>query len=73
RKGFGFIAPEDDSADVFVHRSGIRGYAKCGVLQDGEEVEFEAITEPNRPCLRVIHVTGPGGTFVKERILRSGR
>ncbi|KAL7545130.1 hypothetical protein ACHAWF_008486 [Thalassiosira exigua] len=72
RKGFGFIAPEDGRADVFVHRRGIRGYRKCGILEDGEEVEFEAITEPDKQCLRAIQVTGPGGTLTKARILRSG-
>jgi len=39
-KGFGFIAPEDGSKDVFVHisaveRSGLRG------LADGQKVTFD--------------------------------
>ncbi|MEY2460852.1 MAG: cold shock protein [Acidimicrobiaceae bacterium] len=38
-KGFGFIAPEDGSADVFVHHSDIdvQGYRE---LAEGQKVEF---------------------------------
>ncbi len=43
-KGFGFIAPEDGSTDVFVHisaleRSGIRG------LAEGQKVSFEVVAD----------------------------
>ena len=39
-KGFGFIAPSDSSADVFVHFSAIdaRGYR---TLEENQQVEFE--------------------------------
>ena len=39
-KGFGFIAPEDGSDDVFAHFSGINsgGYRS---LNEGDKVEFE--------------------------------
>jgi CspA family cold shock protein len=38
-KGFGFIAPEDGSGDVFVHQSDIdvQGYRE---LTEGQRVEF---------------------------------
>ena len=38
-KGFGFIAPEDGSADVFVHQSDIatEGFRE---LTEGQRVEF---------------------------------
>ena len=41
-KGFGFIAPEDGSADVFVHFSAIQsqGFKE---LQENDRVEFEAV------------------------------
>ena len=40
QKGYGFIAPDDGSADVFVHHSNIdaQGYRS---LQDGQKVTFE--------------------------------
>ncbi|ROP27176.1 cold-shock protein [Pseudokineococcus lusitanus] len=39
-KGFGFIAPDDGGADVFVHHSqiDIQGYR---TLDEGQAVEFE--------------------------------
>ena len=38
-KGFGFIAPEDGSKDVFVHISALQ---KCGIdtLNENDAVEF---------------------------------
>ena len=41
-KGFGFIAPEDGSADVFVHFSAIaaKGFRS---LQEGQRVSFEVV------------------------------
>ena len=44
-KGFGFIAPDDNSADIFVHFSAIEstGYRE---LQEGQKVEFEAQQGP---------------------------
>ena len=44
-KGFGFIAPEDGSKDVFVHitaiqRSGLQG------LKDGDKVSFVVEADP---------------------------
>lgn len=44
-KGFGFIAPEDGSADVFVHFSAIdsKGFRS---LQEGQRVSYEVTTGP---------------------------
>jgi CspA family cold shock protein len=44
-KGFGFIAPDDGSADVFVHFSAItsRGYR---TLNENDKVEYEVQQGP---------------------------
>ncbi|AHI18980.1 MAG: cold-shock protein [Corynebacterium casei] len=39
-KGFGFIAPEDGSADVFVHYSEIKGNG-FRTLEENQKVSFE--------------------------------
>ena len=44
-KGFGFIAPEDGSDDIFVHFSAINteGFR---TLQEGQKVSFEVVQGP---------------------------
>ena len=44
-KGFGFIAPQDGSDDVFVHHSSIQG-SGFKSLQEGQKVEFESQRGP---------------------------
>ncbi|WP_149360420.1 cold-shock protein [Lolliginicoccus suaedae] len=39
-KGYGFIAPEDGSADVFVHYSEIQG-SGFRTLEENQQVEYE--------------------------------
>ncbi len=48
-KGFGFIVPDDGSADLFVHHSEIKtdGYAS---LEEGQKVEFEVGQGKKGPC-----------------------
>ncbi|PWV65902.1 cold-shock protein [Plasticicumulans acidivorans] len=47
-KGFGFVAPEDGSSDVFVHYSSIdsKGFK---TLAEGQKVEFESKVGPKGP------------------------
>ncbi|MBL6604639.1 MAG: cold-shock protein [Alphaproteobacteria bacterium] len=39
-KGYGFIAPEDGSTDVFVHISAVQNSGMTD-LQEGQQVEYE--------------------------------
>lgn len=54
-KGFGFIAPEDGSNDVFVHYSVIEGQG-FRTLAENQKVEFEVKAGPK----------GPQATMVKK-------
>ncbi len=47
-KGFGFIAPEDGSKDVFVHHSAIIGTG-FKTLAEGQRVKFEIKSTPKGP------------------------
>jgi CspA family cold shock protein len=52
-KGFGFITPDDESDDVFVHFSAIEGQG-YRTLEEGQRVEFE--TQPGRKGLQAANV-----------------
>merc|ERR1712228_767260 len=60
-KGFGFIANDDGSDDLFVHQKDLHceGYRS---LVAGEAVEFE-IEKENDGKLKAIKVTGPNGAY----------
>lgn len=47
-KRFGFIAPADGGADVFVHRSDIEDFASKG-MPDAHPVEYELRTGERGP------------------------
>jgi CspA family cold shock protein len=48
-KGFGFIAPEDGSKDVFVHVSAVE-QAGMSTLTEGQRVSFEVSMERGKPA-----------------------
>ncbi|MGB1871686.1 MAG: cold-shock protein [Candidatus Puniceispirillaceae bacterium] len=45
-KGYGFIEPEDQSSDVFVHITAVQA-AGLSDLQEGQKVSFELETGKN--------------------------
>ncbi len=45
-RGFGFIAPEDGSKDVFVHISAVEE-AGLSILTGGPKVEYEVVSRPD--------------------------
>ncbi|CAO3382765.1 cold-shock protein [Azospirillum argentinense] len=46
-KGYGFIQPDDGSADVFVHISAV-DRSGIGSLDEGQKLSFEAVRDPQR-------------------------
>jgi CspA family cold shock protein len=57
-RGFGFLAPEDGSADVFVHASEIVGDGGARLLREGQAVEFEVGENERGPQALRVRVTG---------------
>ncbi len=47
-KGFGFIAPEDGSKDVFVHISAVES-SNLGYLGEGQKVTFDIQPDARGP------------------------
>ena len=56
-KGFGFITPDNGSADVFVHHSAIQGVG-FKTLAENEVVEFDIEQGPKGP--RAVNVVKSG-------------
>ncbi len=58
QKGFGFIAKDDGSGDVFVHFSSIGGEGYKS-LAEGEPVEFEVVESDKGPkAANVVKING---------------
>lgn len=56
-KGFGFIAPEDGGADIFVHISAVKE-ARLDTLADGQAVSYELANEKGRTSAVNIRLIG---------------
>lgn len=48
-KGFGFISPNDGSADVFVHFSAIASTGGYRTLAEGQAVQYDVEAGPKGP------------------------
>ena len=48
-KGFGFIAPQEGSQDIFVHHTAIQG-SGFKSLTEGEQVEFDLVEGQKGPA-----------------------
>ena len=46
-KGYGFIAPDNGSGDVFIHLSAVKAAGK-ETLEDNQELEFEVKSEKGK-------------------------
>ncbi|WP_422631763.1 cold-shock protein [Pseudokineococcus basanitobsidens] len=57
-RGFGFLAPEDGSDDVFVHASEVLGGDGQRTLREGQAVDFEVGEGPRGPQAVRVRVTG---------------
>lgn len=57
-RGFGFLAPEDGSADLFVHASEIVGDGGVRLLREGQAVEFEVGEGERGVQAKRVRVTG---------------
>jgi cold shock protein len=65
-KGFGFIAPQDGSDDVFVHFSVIQGKGFKS-LKEGQSVQFEATKGQKGFQATVVEVSDEAGAGHSER------
>jgi CspA family cold shock protein len=53
-KGYGFIAPDDGTSDVFVHHSAVKGGGFRG-LQENQRVEFTVGSGVKGPQAEEVH------------------
>ncbi|MBF0094109.1 MAG: cold-shock protein [Alphaproteobacteria bacterium] len=54
-KGYGFIQPDDGSADVFVHISAVER-AGMGNLNEGQKISFEGEMDPRKGKISAVNL-----------------
>jgi CspA family cold shock protein len=59
QKGFGFITPDDGSADVFIHVSAVE-VAGYHVLEERQRLEYELLEERGRHSAANIRLINAG-------------
>jgi ATP-dependent RNA helicase RhlE len=59
RKGFGFVAPDDGSADVFVHQSAIRA-AGMRRIEEGQRIEYSVTHSDKGPIAEMVFAVEAG-------------
>ena len=70
-KGFGFIAPEDGSADVFVHISAVE-QAGLTDLADGQPLDFTLVDRGGRISATNLKIEGEPMEVVRSAAPRDG-
>eukprot|EP00397_Hematodinium_sp_SG-2012_P064628 GEMP01091779.1.p1 GENE.GEMP01091779.1~~GEMP01091779.1.p1 ORF type:complete len:221 (+),score=42.65 GEMP01091779.1:136-798(+) len=63
-RGFGFVAPDDGTQEIFIHFSNIQDDCMNG-LMEGEQVEFNTEYDDRKGKTKATFVTGPGGLAVR--------
>jgi len=63
-RGFGFIEPDDDLEDVFVHVSGL---STCEALSEDDVVKFDLVRNEERGGLQAVNVRPTGYRAVHPR------
>ena len=75
-KGFGFITPDDQGADLFVHHSGINSDG-FRTLREGARVSYDSEAGPKGPkavnVTRALATTSPLGVRPRRAGTRAGR
>ena len=49
QRGFGFIAPDDGAADVFVHITAVQS-AGMETLVEGQKISFDVVEDRGKPA-----------------------